>query len=56
MSDSSIFDLSSYNPLRRLCMSRARHAGEIAFLICPAITLCGDRACRERDMQVRLRF
>ena len=33
-------------PLRKSCASRARNAGEI----------CGDRACRGREMQVRLRF
>ena len=53
-------------------MSKARNAGGIAFWICPAqpsaefvrvndgdlarATLCGDRACRRREMKVRLRF
>ena len=33
----------------------AKCCGEIAFWICPAQP-CGDRACRGREMQVRLRF
>ena len=66
------------NRLRRSCVSRARNAGEIAFLdfeVQPSAeivrvecaecrwncvfgfrsaTLCGDRACRVRGMQVKL--
>ena len=71
---------NSVNPLRRLCASRARHAGKSA--ICPVRaqpsaeivrvecakcrreldssgareTLCGDRACRVREGQARVRF
>ena len=68
------------NPLRRSCVSKARNAGEIAFVFGPArpsaeivcvegakcrwdyvfvrsrATFCEDRACRRREMQVRLRF
>ena len=29
------------NPLRRSCVSSARHAGESAIWICPAQPLCG---------------
>ena len=56
------------NPLRRSCVSSARNAGESA--ICAArvecakcrrergarATLCGDRACRVREMQARVRL
>ena len=68
------------NPLRRSCVSSARNAGESA--MCPVraqpsaeivrvecakcrrecdlpaarATLCGDRACRVREMQARVRF
>ena len=50
------FVRSARNPLRRSCVSSARNAGESA--ICPAVraTLCGDRACRVREMQARVRF
>ena len=68
------------NPLRRLCVSSARSAGESTIWICPAqpsaeivrvecakcrrecdltrsgATLCGDCACRVREMQARVRF
>ena len=67
------------NPLRRSCVSSARHAGESAMCRVPArpsaeivrvecakcrrerdlsgprATLCGDRACRVREMQARVR-
>ena len=36
------------NPLRRSCVSSARNTGENAIL--PRRTLCGDRACRVREM------
>ena len=44
------------NPLRRSCVSSARNAGESAICRLPAQTLCGDRACRVREMQARVRF
>ena len=68
------------DPLRRLCVSSARNAGESAIRpVCarpsaeivrvkcakcrrecdlPAAraTLCGDRACRAREVQARVRF
>ena len=37
-------------------MSSARNAGEIAFFWFRSATLCGDRACQVRGMQVKLRF
>ena len=43
------------NPLRRSCVSSARNAGESAICRLRA-TLCGDRACRVREMQARVRF
>ena len=47
------FVRSARNPLRRSCVSSARNAGESA--ICPVrATLCGNRACRVREMQVRV--
>ena len=74
------FVRSARNPLRRLCVSSARNAGESAICrLCaqpsaeivrvecakcrrecdlPAVraTLCGDRACRVREIQARVRF
>ena len=68
------------NPLRRSCVSGARHAGGSAICRVPAqpsaeivrvecakcrrecdlpgarATLCGDHACRVREMQARVRF
>ena len=43
------------NPLQRSCVSCARNAGESAIWPVPAATLCGDRACRLREMQARVR-
>ena len=43
------------NPLRRSCVSSARNAGECD-LSGPRATLCGDRACRVREMQARVRL
>ena len=49
------------NPLRRSCVSSARNAGESA--LCPECalsgvraTLCGDHACRVREMQALATF
>ena len=49
---------SARNPLRRSCVSSARNAGESATrrVRGPRATLCGDRACRVREMQGRVRF
>ena len=47
------------NPLRRSCVSSARNAGERrreCDLSSVRATLCGDRACRVREMQARVRF
>ena len=56
------------NPLRISCMSIARNAGESVICPVPAhpfaegdsvgvrAALCGDCACREREMQARVRF
>ena len=44
------------NPLRRSCVSSARNAGESAICRNYRATLCGDRACRVREMQARVRF
>ena len=41
--------------LRRSCVSSARNAGECDLSHARA-TLCGDRACRVRKMQARVRF
>ena len=41
------------NPLRRWCASRARNAGWCDLSGARA-TLCGDRACRAREMQARV--
>ena len=39
-----------------LCASSARNAGESALTARSGATLCGDRACRVREMQVKGRF
>ena len=59
--------LCARNPLRRSCVSSARSAGESAIgsvraqpcaeiMTCSRASLCGDRACRVREMQARVRF
>ena len=51
------FVRSARSPLRRRrsCASSARNAGESCDLPGVRATLCGDRACRVRKMQVRVR-